>query len=189
MRAVAFLFVVAGCSLAVCARAQVATNLPPTEIENFELQTGAVIVKGFQLAGSMATSAGMVSVRCKESVNVSTGRRQCGVAVVLEESPSHRELLIVDYDELAPLQDGLDYLSKISHDVTALPAFDATFTTRSGLRIAAHSDRVQGSIQDFLQLGDGPRIPLTPDQFAQFRNLIAQARTTLDAVQQKNSVP
>jgi hypothetical protein len=137
----------------------------------------------------MTTSAGMVSIRCKESVNVNIGRRQYGLGVALEENASNREVLIVDYDELEPLLSGLDYLSNIGHGATAMPAFDAAFTTKSGLRIAAHSDRVQGGIQNFLQFGSEPRIPLTADQFTQFRNLIAQAKATLDTVQQKNSAP
>ena len=131
----------------------------------------------------------MISIRCKESVNVNTGRRQFGIALILEEGASHRDVLIVDYDELEPLLNGLDYLGTIGHGVTAMPAFDATFTTKSGLRIAAHSDRAQGGMQDFLQFGSEPRIPLTADQFTQFRNLIGQAKATLDTVQQKNSTP
>ena len=189
VRLIALLPVSAVCLLAVTASAQVTTNLPPTLIQNFELQTDAVIVRGFQNSGSMTTSAGMVSIRCKESVNVNTGRRQFGIALILEEGASHRDVLIVDYDELEPLLNGLDYLGTIGHGVTAMPAFDATFTTKSGLRIAAHSDRAQGGMQDFLQFGSEPRIPLTADQFTQFRNLIGQAKATLDTVQQKNSTP
>jgi hypothetical protein len=73
----------------------------------------------------------------------------------------------------------------MTYDATALPSFEATFTTKSGLRIVAHSDKRQGGIQAFLQFGDSPRIPLASDQSHKFQNLIAQAKTSLDALKNK----
>jgi hypothetical protein len=178
------------CSLAFLARAQdAATNVPKTEIENFELQTGTVIVRGYGEIGSVTTGAGVISVRCKESANAMTGRKEYGIAVVFEPDPSHEQFLIVDYDEMDSLLRGLDFLGKITYDVTTLPAFNATFTTRSGLQITAQSGRRQGGIQTFLEFGDAPRILLTSDQFAQFENVIAQTKTSLDALRNKNSIP
>jgi hypothetical protein len=172
------------CTLALASRAQDTTNAPKTEIENFEAQTGTVIVKGFSQSGSLTTAAGIISVRCKESIDVSHGQKQYGIAIELSAN-QQREILIVDYDEMDLLISGIDYLAKITYDATALPGFDATFTTKSGLRIAAHSERRQGGIQTFLQFGGTPRIPLASDQLAQFQNLIAQAKNSLDALRNK----
>jgi hypothetical protein len=176
------------CSLAFATRAQNATNAPATEIENFELQTGAVIVKGYGQIGSLATSAGVISVRCKESANTITGLKEYGIAVGLTSNDA-RGFLVVDYDELDSLIRGVDFLGKITYDATTLPSFDATFTTKSGLRIVAHSERRQGGIQDFLQFADATRISLTSDQLSQFENLISQAKTSLDEMKNKNSSP
>jgi len=174
--------------LALTARAQDTNNLPKTEIENFELQTGTVIVKGLGEIGSMTTSAGVITVRCKESIDETTGQREYGIGVALASGQLHG-FLVVDYDELDPLLRGLDFLGKIGYDVTTMPAFDATFTTKSGLCIAAHSERREGGIEDFLQFEDTPRISLTSNQFAQFENLIRQAKASLDALKNKNSSP
>ena len=76
----------------------------------------------------------------------------------------------------------MDYLQKISYDVTPLPGFEAVFSTKSGLRIVAYSSRRMGGIQTFLQYGDSPRIPLASDQMAQIRDMISQARTALAAL-------
>ena len=180
-----FLIVVC-CSLAFTSRAQdtTTTNLLKTEIENFEAQTGTVIVKGVGQGGSLTTPAGIISVRLKESIDVGHGGKLYGMAIGLEAGP-RREFLVVDYDEMDPLISGMDYLAKIGYDVTALPAFEASFTTRSGLRIVAYSTVRQGGIHTYLQLGDAPKIPLAPDQFAQFQNLIAQAKSSLDALKNK----
>jgi hypothetical protein len=52
--------IVTCCSFASVSYAQDTTNAPKTEIENFELQTGTVIVKGLGEIGSVTTSAGSV---------------------------------------------------------------------------------------------------------------------------------
>ncbi|MGA2029328.1 MAG: hypothetical protein ABSG87_04560 [Verrucomicrobiota bacterium] len=172
------------CSLAFVSRAQDATNAPKTEIESFELQTGTVIVKGLGEIGSVTTSTSVVSVRCKESIDENSGIKEYGIGVALTSNQLHG-FLVVDYDELDSLIRGLDFLGKITYDATALPSFDATFTTKSGLLIAAHSEQRQGAIQTFLQFADTPRIPLTSVQFSQFQNLIGQAKTSLDALKNK----
>jgi hypothetical protein len=174
------------CSLAFASRAQdtTTTNVLKTQIENFEAQTGTVIIKGVGLGGSLTTGAGLISVRLKESIDVSHGGKLYGMAIGLEAGP-RREFLIVDYDEMDPLISGMDYLAKIGYDATALQAFEASFTTRSGLRIVAYSTVRQGGIHTYLQLGDAPKISLAPDQLAQFQNLIAQAKSSLDALKNK----
>lgn len=181
------LILLASIALPLTVAAQVVTNLPATEIENFELSTDAVIVKGYGEVGTVNTSAGVVSVRCKESDNATTGRKEYGISIVLESSPGG--FLVVDYDELDPMLRGLDFLGKISYDVTPMPAFNAGFTTRSGFCVGAHSERRQSVIESFLQFGDSPRITLTPSQFTQFQNLISQAKTSLDVTRGKASSP
>ena len=171
--------------IAVCcplafARAQ-DTNALKTEIGLFEAQTGVVIIKGFSEIGSVSTEAAVVSVRCKESTSTATGHRDYGIGVEMEGN-QWRELALVDYDELDSLLNGVDYFGKIGSNVTSLPGFEATYTTKSGLRFIAFRNKRQGGILTFLQYNDGPRIPLTSDQWVQLANLIGQAKTTLDSL-------
>jgi len=177
-----FVLFIICCSFAFASHAQdAATNAPKTEMEIFEAQTGTVIVKGFGQTGSVTTSAGVISVRCKESANATTGRKEYGLAIEFASS-QQREISIVDYDEIDPLLNGMDYLGKITYDVTSLPGFEASFTTRSGLRVVAYSARRQGGIQNFMEFYDGAKILLASDQLAQFQNLIAQAKSSLDSL-------
>jgi hypothetical protein len=169
-------------------RAQSQTNAPATQIENFELQTDAIIIKGFGEIGSVSTEGGAVSVRCKESNNVTINQKMYGISVALTEAQA-RGALVVDYDELEGMIRALDYLGKISYQVTPMPGFDAGFTTRSGLRIGAHVDHRQSAIQLYLQFEDTEKIPVSADQFTQFENLINSAKTSLDAMRGKNSAP
>lgn len=170
------------CSFVFAVRAQDTTNAPKTEIENFEAQTGMVIIKGFGQVGVVTTSTGVISVRCKESAGASSGRKEYGIAIEFTENNQPRKLAVVDYDEIDPLLNGIDYLGKITYDVTSLPGFEATYITKSGLRIIAYSSRRQGGIQRSLQFCDSPRILLASDQMAQLENLIGHAKNSVDAL-------
>jgi hypothetical protein len=188
MRPFQLLLITGCCAFAVAVHAQNSTNAPATEIENFELQPDAIIVKGVSDIGTITTTAGVVSVRCKQSANAAVDQTEYGITVGLSSNDT-RGFLVVDYDELDALQNALAFFSRITYDVTPMPSFDATFTTKSGLRIAAHSERRQGGIQLFLQFADSPRIPLSSDQFSQFQNLIMQAKSALDLLKNKGSTP
>lgn len=186
MRSIPFILIALCSALALQAGAQVSTNAPATVIESFEQQTDILIVKGFGDIGSVSTEGGVVSVRCKESDNPLTNSKLYGIAVGIDLNQAHG-YLVVDYDEMDSLIRALDFIGKISYDVTPMQGFDASFTTRSGLRIGAHTERRQSGIQLFLQFDDTPKIPLTSDQFTQLQNLIVQAKTSLDATKNKES--
>jgi hypothetical protein len=185
MRYIGFTLIGLCAALAFNAGAQDSTNAPATEIENFELQTDTVMVKGFGQTGSITTDDGVISVRCKESLDVTTGRKLYGISIALDSNQVHG-FLVVDYDELSALINGLNFLSTISYDVTPLPSFDASFTTRSGLRIGAHSERRQGAIELYMNFSGSAKVTLTSDQFAQLQSLVNQAKTSLDATRSKN---
>jgi hypothetical protein len=192
MRLIPLALVTLSCILPLASHAQgwttPGTNAPATEIENFELQPDVIIIKGYGEVGTVATGEGVVSVRCKESDNVTAGTKQYAIAVTFTANQAETGS-IVDYDELDSLIHNLDFLSKISYSVTTMPSFDAGLTTRSGFRAAAHSERRQGGIELFLQFSSVVRVTLTPDQFAQFQSLIGQAKTSLDTIKNKNSSP
>jgi hypothetical protein len=169
------------CSLALTAFSQ-DTNALKTDIGVFEARTGVVIIKGFGPVGSVSAGTEVISVRCKESIDVSRGHKAYGLAIEIGATPPPQERIFVDYDEIDSLLGGINYLSKITYDVTSLPGFEASYTTRSGLRFAANSVRKQGGIQTSLQYGDQPRILLTSEQMTQLYGLIEQAKNNLDAI-------
>jgi hypothetical protein len=177
--------IIAATSLCVLAgRAQI-TNLPPTELETFEDQTGTVIVKGAGQIGSLAVDALTINVISKESLNETTGRRQYGMAIELVANNQRAWKKVVDYDEMDSLLSGLNYLAKIDSKVTELPTFVAGYVTRSGLRVGAFTSQRRGSIQYFLQdySTNSPRILITSAQLSQFQDLVEQTKKNLDSLQ------
>lgn len=175
------LLAAAVCSFALMSPAQ-DTNALKTDLGIFEAQTGTVIVKGFGLIGSMSVGTDVITVRCKASTDVSSGHKAYGLIIEIAGNRSPRDRIFVDYDEIEPLLSGINYLNKITYDVTPLPGFEAAFTTKAGLRVAAYSARRQGGIQTYLQYGDDPRITLASDQMTQLYGLIEQGRTNLDSI-------
>ncbi len=175
-----------GCGLflagAACAQD---TNAPRTKLDAFEARTGVVIVRGSADIGTVTTASGTVSVRCRESTEASTGRKLQGLAVTITGKNRQSDTTIIDYDELDSLLSALDFLANANWSLTTLPSFDALYTTRDGLQAAAYSSQKRpGTLGASLKSSRAAyvRISLAPQEFAQFRGLILQARTKLDAL-------
>jgi hypothetical protein len=175
--------IVASGLLTFAARAQV-TNVTFTELETFEAQTGKVIVKGAGQIGSMTIDSINLTVICKESTDVSTGLKKYGVAVEISANNQRGVKMLVDYDEMDSLLNGINYLAQIDSNVTTLPTFVASYVTKSGLRVGAYTSQRRGAIQFFLQdrSFDSPRILMTSAQLAEFQNLMEQAKKNLDSL-------
>lgn len=166
-------------TLALSATAQ-DTNLLKTAIGQFENRTGVVIIKAASQVGSIMAGPDEIFVRCKESTEAGTQTKAYGLFLAINRSQLLRERIYVDDDEIDPLLDVINYLSKISSDVTKLPVFEATYTTKSGLQLIARSERRNGGIRYFLAYNEDPRIEITPLQMTQLYDLVAQARKDLN---------
>jgi hypothetical protein len=177
------LLLAALCAFAISTAAQAQdTNNLQTAIGVFEDRPDLVIIKGFDQIGSISVGNEEIAVRYKETIEAHGGARIYGLAIVINGNVAPRERIYVDYDEINPLLNGLDYLIKISDDVTSLPAFEAFYSTKSGLKFIANSDRKNGGIRNSLQYADHPRIWLSSVQMTQLYNYIAQAKQDLDAM-------
>jgi hypothetical protein len=175
------LLLAAFCALVSSTLAQ-DTNSLKTDLGIFETQTGAVLIKGFSQIGTLTVGEDVIAVYCKESTDMTTGHKADGLAIVISGNAPPRRRILVDYDEIDSLLDSINYLNKISCDVTPLASFEASYSTKSGFKVVANSLRRQGSIQASLEYGDDLKILLTTDQMAQLYRLIEQAKKNLDAL-------
>ena len=82
---IALLATSAGCLLAFNLHAQdaPAVILPATELENFELQTNTIIVRGFSLVGTVTLENNTLSVHSQEANDVSHSQKAYGIVVEL----------------------------------------------------------------------------------------------------------
>ena len=160
------------------------TNAPKTELGQFEAGIGVVIVKSTGDIGSV-TAAGGVSVKCRESLDTSSGLKRQGLIITIAVTGDQTDTSIIDYDELDSLLSALDYLKSVNWSVTTLGSFDAFYTSRDGLRVAVYGnqrrlDNLGISLQSYHALR--ARVSFSPDQLAQFRGLIQQGKAKLDAL-------
>ena len=117
------------------------TNLLTTKLAVFEARTDVVLVKAVGQVGTLPLGSVELSVRSKETTDANTGEKTYGLAFGLDSGQSPREWIFVDDDEVDSLMSGINYLTKTTFDVTTLPSFEASFTTRAGLRVMADSVR------------------------------------------------
>lgn len=178
MKRVARLAFFAAIALPMMLLAQI-TNSIRADIERFENQTNFLVVKGFGSGGELRLESGTLGVRLKDSYNPDFAQRMQAI-VITYSAGEHRERATIDYDEIETLLRGLDYLRSVNYDSTGLPGFEAAIQTRDGFRAIAFGSHRQSSVEHSIQFDDCARIALNSDQFVQLRNIIAQARTTLD---------
>lgn len=184
---IAVLIVAAGSLLGGSAHAQ-ETNiyllLPATKLEAFDTNTGTVVIKATAPIGVVSAHGGAVAVRCREIIDAGTGRRESGILVDIKFGDQFEDTMLIDYDELDSLLDGLEYLGRLDWTVTALPGFDAVYNTKGGFRAAAFGSRRTGNIEFAVRTTRASRPPLllARDQLSQLRSLVEQARTKLDSL-------
>ena len=187
-RFIAVLVVVAGGPLlSGLVRAQETNGclpVPATKLEAFETNTDTVIIKATAPIGTVPAHGGEVSVRCREITDAGTGRRESGIVVDITFGGPIEAGLLIDYDELDSLLDGMEYLGKLDWSITSLPDFHAVYTTKGGFRADAHGSRRTGNIEFDVRNTrvNSPRLPLSRDQLGQLRRLVEQAKTKLDSL-------
>jgi hypothetical protein len=187
-RFIAIFVTVAGALLLTgMARAQ-ETNIwlpfPATKLEAFETNTDTVIIKATAPIGSVPAHSGEVGVRCREITDVGTGRRESGIIIDLTLGGELVDPMLIDYDELGALLDGLEYLGTLDWSMTPLPGFDAVYTTKGGFRAAAFGSRRTGNIEFAVRSVRVRTVPLvlSRDQLGQVRNLVQQGKAKLDSL-------
>jgi hypothetical protein len=159
----------------------VAVATPPTVLEQLESTNSQLIVKGTAPIGTVYIVGGAISVICKEDLFPASGRKEHGIRIGFQFGNQPEERTVLDYDELAPLLSALDFLNKINWSVTSLTGFDASYTSKGGFRVNSFSSKRAGQIEISMRNASMPKgILIAPDQFAQFRSYIEQAKAKLD---------
>jgi hypothetical protein len=156
-----------------------------TKLESIMSETGAVIVKGYTRVGSMNGSRGTAYVTAWEVTNAKSGRRAQGVGVEISDTaqnrPDFEERAYIDYDELAPLLQGIDIIMKLDDKATKLSRYEAQYQTRGGLVLVTFNspDGTRTAISTWG--GRRPRFVLRQTGLAEFRNLLDSAKEVLEA--------
>jgi len=167
----------------VCPAQTFITNVmlqpPATTLEAMESTVGKVVFKSRTEIGTISTAAGTVTIYFKEDSVVGENGKAHGLAVAINGNDADTRTL-VDYDELESLMGALDYLSRLDWSITPMSNFDASYTTKAGLRVDAFGNRRSGRISFSLRSSQTTRISLASEHLVQLRSLLDQAKRKLD---------
>jgi hypothetical protein len=184
-------YVVTGFLLAFCllsagrVRAQQpvrSENETKTKFEAFQAQSGSVVIKAYSVIGKIS-AYGKVEVNAMEFTDASTNEKQTGVAIDVIEGGANGDSnrSFIDYDEIDDLLKGIDYILKVTKDVTRLEDFEATYATRGHFSATTFSssnkikaDVTSGYIRP-------TSVFLSLEQLAELRGIIEQAKQKLDS--------
>lgn len=181
-------FAAAMTAIAQQPQTQLPPPLPPleplTKLEAMESQVGTVVVKSYTFIGSVSGLGGIALVTSYEFIDAQTGRKEYGIGVEVRETVrGEREgRTYVDYDEIDALVRGMDFIIKIDRSAT-LENFEAQYRTRGELAVSTFI-RPNGTLQAEVAIGLFRRaaITISTGKLADFRKMIADAKTALDKI-------
>jgi hypothetical protein len=158
---------------------------PSTRLEAMESTVGKVVLKSRTELGTVSTAAGSVTVSFKENSLVGENAKEQGLVIAIKGGGQSDDRILIDYDELDSLAGALDSLSRFDWSTTSMASFDASYTSKAGLRVDASGNRRTGKITFSIRSGHMTRgINLAPEYLTQLRSLVDQAKLKLDELRQ-----
>jgi hypothetical protein len=158
---------------------------PRTKLEALELKYETVLIKGFTRITTVEISG--VRIDAVEWRDTRNSARASGVTIALTASgdrPNERpreNRALIDYDEIEPLLNAIDTLSKMSETATKLTGFEARYKTPGDLEMVVFRQTRSGNAVT-LTAGICDRVTqvLTLDELAKFRAMVAEAKMRID---------
>jgi hypothetical protein len=161
-------------------------------MERFASKPGVVIVKGYTVVGSVVGSYdGTIEVDATDLWNPHDSVHTRGVVLDLATSTTlgtaaEHHSSFIDYDEIEPLLQGLDYIARADPSVTRLKNFEVSYRTLGDLIVTTFNDS-RGRTMASVRSGEigGVQVFLEAQRLEKLRTLIAAARATLDSLAPK----
>jgi hypothetical protein len=181
------LFVLLACASAWAQQLHTVPQAPRTKLEAFEKQVGAVLVRGVSVIGQVSCGFETVSVSCMEFVNVSTWMRETGIWIFVSEKGGAKEGSFIDYDEIGPLVEGIDRISRLAsapaNAPTKLAKFESIYKTQGGFSVRRFTNP-KGEFVTSITSGsiETATAYVSLEQLNDVSGLILQAKQTLDSI-------
>lgn len=157
------------------------TAPPKTKIEAFTGESGAVLVKGYTSTG-IVRGRGSVEISAMTFRNAKTGEETKGLSITLSNIGTYVSdtSAFVDYDEIAGLLAGIDYISGTDTSSTKLANFEAIYSTRGNLKITVFNDSAATNAVavDVNRYTRGAFLKMS--DLAKIRDAVAAAKQILD---------
>jgi len=158
---------------------------PRTKLEALEDRHGTVIIKGFTLITTVEVRG--INIFAMEMRDVGgAASRAKGIVVRLTEGGGERpneNRAYIDYNEIDPLLNAIDTISRVDETATKLIGFEAKYRTLGDFEISVFRQTRSGTAVA-LRTGICERTTgtLSLDDLAKVRAMIQEAKTRLDEI-------
>lgn len=157
---------------------------PRTKLEALEDRHSTVIIKGFTRITTLEVRGIRIDAIEMRDVGSAVGRAK-GIVVVLREGGERPDdnRAFVDYDEIDPLLNAIEVVSRVDETTTKLASFEARYKTLGDLEIAVFRQTRSGAAV-IMSTGicDRATATLSLDDLAKIRAMIQEAKTRLDEI-------
>ena len=157
---------------------------PRTKLEAIEDRHNTVIIKGFTRITTVEVRGVRIdAVEMRELGNVARAK---GLVVVLREQGGERpedNRAFVDYEEIDPLLNAIDAVSRVDETATKLVGFEAKYRTLGDLEIGVfRQTRTGTAVIMTTGICDLASQTLTLDDLGKVRAMIQEAKARLDEI-------
>jgi hypothetical protein len=156
---------------------------PRTKLEAIEDRHSTVIIKGFTRITTIEVAGVRIdAVEMREMGNVSRAK---GLVIVMREGGERprENRAFVDYEEIDPLLNAIEAISRVDETATKLAGFEAKYRTLGDLEITVFRQTRSGSAVIITTgICDNSRATLSLDDLAKIKAMVQEAKTRLDEI-------
>ena len=156
---------------------------PRTKLEALEERHSTVVIKGFTRITTVDVRGVRIdAVEMRELGNVARAK---GLVVSLREAGERPDenRAFVDYEEIEPLLNAIDAMSRVDETATRFVGFEALYKTQGDLEVGVFRQTRSGTAA-IMSTGicDRATAPLSLDDLAKVRAMIQEAKARLDEI-------
>jgi len=156
---------------------------PRTKLEALDERHSTVIMKGFTRITTVEVAGVRIdALEMREMGNVARAK---GVVIGLREvgERPRENRAFVDYEEIEPLLNAIDVLSRIDETTTKLAGFEAKYRTIGDLEVQVFRQTRSGTAVIITTgICENSRATLSLDDLAKIRAMIQEAKQRLDEI-------
>jgi hypothetical protein len=154
---------------------------PRTKLEAIDDRHSTVIIKGFSRITTLEVRGVRIdALEMREMGNVSRAK---GIVIVLRETGERpkENRAYIDYEEIDPLLNAIDAISRIDETQTRFPGFEARYRTQGDLEIGVFRQTRSGTaVVMTTGICDLATQTLTLDDLGKVKAMIQEAKMRLD---------
>lgn len=162
---------------------------PRTNLEMMDRLTGSVVIKGFTRITTVEIRG--MRVDAVEMRQLGGNFRYKGVVLSMREAQpvgdnrqrTEESRAFIDYDEIDPLLNAIDVMSRVDETASKLVGFEARYRTKGDLELAVFRQTRSGNAV-LMTTGICDRVTgtLSLDDFAKVKAMIQEAKGRLDEI-------